>query len=236
MIARFTEVPLYIIIGVVGGIARWLGGAFNNVYYFMNLQRNAAYAKLSKRRCMYLTCKVLEVSLVSLLTSAIMLTLPLQASWACKEIQSVSSNQSSDDVVVHQYNCPPGHINEIGSILFGSREESIKEILTDPTAFEPESLLSVALVFFGLMCITFGTAIPTGMFMPAVLTGACLGGYLGVEFQNHVNSTVHPSDFALIGAAAFLSGMQRNVVSLCVILMEGTGQTRNIIPIIITIC
>jgi len=71
--------------------------------------------------------------------------------------------------------------------------------------------------------------------MPTVLSGASLGGYAGLIFKRNFMSSVHPSDFALIGAAAFLAGMQRNTVSLCVILMEGTGQTKALIPVIMTV-
>jgi chloride channel 7 len=227
LMARFGEVPLYIVIGILGGV---LGGTFNNIFHIVNHQRKHFYSTLSQIPSVYFLCKVLETSSVSIITSLVMLTLPLHASWACKEIEEGDSKEA----FVHQYNCPPGYMNEIGSILFGSREESIKDILTDPTAFEPATLLSVALTFLPLMILTFGISVPTGMFMPIVLTGACLGGYAGIEFQRHFVDSVHPSDFALIGAAALLSGMQRNVVSLCVILMEGTGQTKVIIPIIMT--
>ena len=67
------------------------------------------------------------------------------------------------------------------------------------------------------------------------MTGASLGGYAGLLIKKHYIPSVHPSDFALIGAAAFLAGSQRNIVSLCVILMEGTGNTKALIPVIITV-
>jgi H+/Cl- antiporter ClcA len=233
--ARFGEVPLYVVMGVLGGI---LGGSFNNTYRYVNHKRKEFYGKLAHDKKRYVACKLLESALVSLLTSAVMLTVPLRASWACKRLTRKVAKQEilSAQAYVHRYNChEKRYINEIGSILFGSREASIKDILTDPESFEPATLLTVAIVFLSLMTVTFGISVPSGMFMPTVLTGSCLGGYLGCEFQKHLISTVHPSDFALIGAAAFLSGMQRNVVSLCVILMEGTGQTKAIIPIIITV-
>ena len=106
---------------------------------------------------------------MSLTTTLVMLALPLGASWACKEVEASSG---AEEAFKLRYNCPQGYYNEIGSLLFRSREESIKDILTDPASFEPETLLSSAGVFLGLMVVTFGISVPSGMFMPTVLVGA----------------------------------------------------------------
>lgn len=71
--------------------------------------------------------------------------------------------------------------------------------------------------------------------MPTVLVGSALGGCAGIEFDKWLSHDTSPSTFALLGAAALLAGIQRNVVSLCVILVEGTGQTKILIPVIITV-
>ena len=85
------------------------------------------------------------------------------------------------------------------------------------------------------MVVTLGMPVPQGNFMPSLLLGAAFGGYTGLVCQRSFLESIDPADFALIGAAAFLAGMQRNTVSLCVILMEGTGQTKIVIPMIITV-
>ena len=94
---------------------------------------------------------------------------------------------------IHRYNCPQGEINELGSLLFGSREESIKDVLTDPSAFAPATLLTLGLLFLCLMIVTFGIALPTGMFMPSVLVGSSLGGFAGVLVKESYLPQVHPS-------------------------------------------
>ena len=98
--------------------------------------------------------------------------------------------------------------------------------MTDPVSFEPLCLLVVGAVFYFLMMITYGVALPSGIFMPTVLAGTSLGGFVGVTFQRMISEELSPSLFALLGATALLAGTQRNTVSLCVILMEGTGQTK----------
>ena len=67
-------------------------------------------------------------------------------------------------------------------------------------------------------------SLPSGIFTPAVLTGASLGGVAVIKFQKHFDENITPSTFALLGVAALLAGVQRSTVSLCIILVEGTGQ------------
>ena len=101
----------------------------------------------------------------------------------------------------------------------------MEAILSNPSAFKPQTLITVGVLFFILMVSTYGVSLPFGIFMPTILIGSSLGGYLGSFFDENLGRNVSPSTFALLGAAAFLSGIQRNAVSLCVILMEGTGTT-----------
>jgi len=156
LLARFSEVPLYLIMGGLGGL---LGAAFNITFAFTNKSRKHFYDNIAHRKGCFLIFKLIECGLISILTSVLMLTLPLQASWACQDINVTTSEGTG---FLHRYNCEAGQINEVGSLLFGSREESIKDILTNPENFEPETLLSVGLLFLGLMLVTFGISIPSG--------------------------------------------------------------------------
>ena len=82
------------------------------------------------------------------------------------------------------------------------------------------------LVFLFLMLITFGVALPSGLFMPTLLTGSSLGGYAGIMIQKHLIPDIVPAHMALLGATAMLAGIQRTTVSLVVIMMEATGQVK----------
>ncbi len=69
--------------------------------------------------------------------------------------------------------------------------------------------------------------------MPSLLTGSLMGALFG-NAVNAVLSDSDPTSYALLGAVAMLGGIQRTTISLCVIMMEGTGQTSYILPMILT--
>ncbi|GKY93401.1 hypothetical protein MPSEU_000307700 [Mayamaea pseudoterrestris] len=228
---RVEELPLYVLIAVVGGV---MGGVFVRCWTFLqNLRRNT-FTQRQARNAFQLG----QVAFVSLLTSALTYFIPLICS--CRKIDD------DDDYVTklgydswkdhaHQFDCNTGEINELAAIFFGSRDEAISAILTDPRQFEVKSLVITGILFFFLMTLTLGVALPSGVFMPTFLIGSSLGGAAGSVFVNWLGQEVSRSTFALLGAAALLAGIQRSPVSLCVIIIEGTGQVKTLIPVIITV-
>lgn len=66
-----------------------------------------------------------------------------------------------------------------------------------------------------LMTITFGCKVPSGIIIPALDAGAFFGRLVGQWI-----TTLSPGIFAMVGAAAFLAGVSRMTISLCVIMFE----------------
>ena len=230
---RFVEVPLYILIGAAGGVG---GGTFVLLWKKMQQAKQRLFKNMLPGRKMRI--QLAEVAVLSILTSFVTFYLSTRA-WACKNIDL------SDDIIKdknavwssqeHGVLCGHNQVNEMAAILFGGRDEPIRAILTDPTQFDERTLLWVGLSFLPLMTLTLGVALPSGIFMPSILIGCSLGGYMGIQFQRWFSHDLSPSTFALLGAAALLAGIQRSTVSLCVILVEGTGQVKVLIPVIITV-
>ena len=240
---RLDEVPLYIMVGVGGGV---LGGLFSAGYIW--LRRNITSKFMGREdRTKWQLC---EVAVVSILTSIALFYIPT-VSWACKQIPLPDA--SSYDVTAFNGNvtaaiesyyqekeqdeffCHEGQINEMAKVAFGSRIDAIRDILQDPSAYQQKTLVTLGIVFYVLTLITFGTAIPAGLFTPTVLVGAALGGACGNAFQEYVDEEISPSTFALLGVAALLAGIQRSTVSVAVILVEGTGQIRALTPVIVVV-
>jgi len=80
------------------------------------------------------------------------------------------------------------------------------------------------------MLTSFGATYPAGLFMPTILSGCCLGGAIG----NLMEPIAGKAPFSLMGAVALLGGIQRSPISLCVVILEGTGQVHWLLPIILT--
>lgn len=81
-----------------------------------------------------------------------------------------------------------------------------------------------------LTIITFGIKVPSGVIIPALDAGALFGRLVGQAI-----GTISPGIFAMVGAAAFLAGVSRMTISLCVIMFELTGELEYILPHMIAI-
>lgn len=71
-----------------------------------------------------------------------------------------------------------------------------------------------------LTIITFGIKVPSGIIIPALDAGSFFGRLIGQWI-----TSISPGIFAMVGAAAFLAGVSRMTISLCVIMFEvGTSN------------
>ncbi|QRV93848.1 ClC voltage-gated chloride channel protein [Ceratobasidium sp. AG-Ba] len=113
------------------------------------------------------------------------------------------------------------------------------------------SAIAVALVVKGaLTIVTFGIKLPAGIFIPTLGVGACFGRIVGLGMQRlywtHPDLgifevckgdpwCVNPGAYAMVGAAATLSGVTRTTVSLAVIMFELTGTLTYVIPVMLAV-
>uniref|UniRef100_A0A6U9VP36 Chloride channel protein n=1 Tax=Pseudo-nitzschia australis TaxID=44445 RepID=A0A6U9VP36_9STRA len=185
--------------------------------------------KASSKRFNTKGLKMIRISYISLVNSIVMFLLPMM-SWVCKDGTSQNAEAAEQ-----QFNCEIGQTNQMATIFFGSRGKAIVRILSNPSQFYASTLAIVGSVFYVLMLYTNTTSIPSGLFTPIVISGASLGGALGVWLQENFDENIDPSTFALLGVGAMMAGIQRSTVSTCVILVEGTGQMRILLPVMIVV-
>ena len=72
--------------------------------------------------------------------------------------------------------------------------------------------------------------VPSGVIIPALDAGALFGRLVGQWI-----GSISPGLLAMVGSAAFLAGVSRMTISLCVIMFELTGELEYILPHMIAI-
>jgi chloride channel 7 len=146
--------------------------------------------------------------------------------------------------------CDDYSYNDMATALFVNRQQVIISMMEDPSRFSPATLLGCGSCFFVLMTLTYGASIPAGVFVPTILIGSCFGSLFGLGLQEIFAWWVQQHDcppgswcfeleisaapYTLQGAVALLGGIQRSSLSLVVIILEGTGAIKQLLPIILT--
>ncbi|TKY46394.1 Chloride channel protein CLC-b [Spatholobus suberectus] len=205
-----------VIIGVLGGV---LGSLYN--YLLHKVLR--LYNLINQKGKMY---KLLLSLSVALFTSVCQYGLPFLAKCtpcnpSLPESVCPTNGRSGN---FKQFNCPNGYYNDLATLLLTTNDDAVRNIFSTntPLEYQPSSIL----IFFALYCIlgliTFGIAVPSGLFLPIILMGSGYGRLLGIIMGPHTN--IDQGLFAVLGAASLMAGSMRMTVSLCVIFLELTNN------------
>ena len=122
------------------------------------------------------------------------------------------------------FQCPPNHYNDLASLFFNTNDDAIRNLFSSGSEreFHITTLLTFFVAIYFLGIITYGIAVPSGLFIPVILAGASYGRLVGTLLGPL--SDLDAGLFALLGAASFLGGTMRMTVSLCIILLELTNN------------
>lgn len=123
-----------------------------------------------------------------------------------------------------KFSCPAGHYNALASLFLNTNDDAIRNLFSGGTdsEFGVTTLLTFFVAVYSLGLVTYGVAVPSGLFIPVILSGASLGRMLGKLLGSLTG--LDTGLFALLGAASFLGGTMRMTVSVCVILLELTND------------
>ncbi|KAI0257691.1 chloride channel [Lactifluus subvellereus] len=137
--------------------------------------------------------------------------------------------------------------------LLGSPNTHAGLCVLDPgkQTFHVMRMIAVALVVkAALTVVTFGIKVPAGIFIPTLGVGACAGRIVGLVVQYarwrwptapvfasclEDSPCVIPGLYAMVGAAAALSGVTRTTVSLAVIMFELTDTLTYAVPVMLAV-
>jgi len=169
----------------------------------------------------------MEVIVISLLVTVVSFLMPLL--WnRCTELPTDMqdwTNQEKDlvDSLV-PFQCIPGkEYNEVASLILTDADTAIKQLFhfresgaNDASTFSSAALFLFFLPYISLATIVYGIAVPSGLFVPSLLSGAAFGRLCGhlLHKLDHTSGTFADSGtYALMGAASVLGGMARMVSS-----------------------
>lgn len=124
--------------------------------------------------------------------------------------------------------------NDLATLCFNPLEEVIKHLFHFDGFFSYASLAIAFVLLSVTSCWTYGLLIPSGLFVPALVTGAIYGRFIG-ELMNDAGHDTYAGTYAVMGAAAFMGGVVRMTISLTVILLEATNEMAFAPPLMITL-
>ncbi|XP_060116791.1 H(+)/Cl(-) exchange transporter 7 [Heteronotia binoei] len=214
------EIPIFIFMGVVGGI---LGATFNALNYWLTMFR----IRYIHRPCL----QVLEAMLVGAVTAAVGFVM-IYSSQDCQPLQG---NRVTYPL---QLFCADGEYNSMATAFFNTPEKSVVSLFHDPPGtYNPMTLGMFTLAYFFLACWTYGLTVSAGVFIPSLLIGAAWGRLFGISLSYITSGWIwaDPGKYALMGAAAQLGGIVRMTLSLTVIMMEATGNVTYGFPIMLVL-
>lgn len=167
------------------------GGLFGGIF----CKANFSWFKWFRQLPLIKNHPVFEVFLVALATALLQFPNPL--------------TRDSGDVIIKNLLVDCRDVESLAS--FVCRNEARIDGKGDYIAWLAHGLVTKLL----LTIITFGTKVPSGVIIPALDGGAFFGRLMG-----QCITSISPGVFAMVGAAAFLAGVSRMTISLCVIMFE----------------
>uniref|UniRef100_A0A8C4YXF0 Chloride channel protein n=1 Tax=Gadus morhua TaxID=8049 RepID=A0A8C4YXF0_GADMO len=231
-----VDLAFFVLMGVVGGL---LGALFNCLnkhlakYRMRHIHPKAKYVRF------------LESLLVTMVTTLVVFVASMTLG-ECRDLSPpshrngsmmVSFTSLSEDInsTVRSFFCPNSTYNDMATLFFNPQEAAIHQLFHQEGTFSPVTLSVFFLLYFLLACWTYGTAVPSGLFVPSLLCGAAYGRLVANLLNINFGMNVYSGTFALIGAASFLGGVVRMTISLTVILIESTNEITYGLPIMITL-
>ncbi|XP_056263745.1 H(+)/Cl(-) exchange transporter 7 isoform X1 [Pseudoliparis swirei] len=219
---NFYEIPLFIIMGAIGGL---LGALFNKLNYWLTIFR----IRYVHRPCL----QVIEAMLVAAVTT----TVSFAMIYFSDDCQPLGPDHTEDYPL--QLFCADGEYNSMATAFFNTPERSVRSLFhNQPGTYNPLTLSLFTVTYFFLACWTYGLTVSAGVFIPSLLIGAAWGRLFGILLAS-ITATgsiwADPGKYALIGAAAQLGGIVRMTLSLTVIIMEATGNVTYGLPIMLVL-
>ena len=234
------ELSLFMLTGCMGGL---LGALFNSASSWLFRLRQEVFG----RRVAYM--RMGEALFVASFMTTLAFVLPLL--WRkCTPLPVDMENWTDQEKslvgeLVPLY-CPAEtHYNELASLYLADSDTAIKQLFhfreigdKQLSTFSSSALVLFLGPYLIMACVSSGIAVPAGMFVPSLLSGAAFGrliGHLLHKLDKTRGTFADSGTYALMGAAAVTGGIARMTISLTVMILEGTGDMQYVLPLMLTV-
>lgn len=107
---------------------------------------------------------------------------------------------------------------------------ALQQALDDPAEVGITLLLIVAFGKIVTTSLTISSGGSGGVFGPSMVIGGCIGGAVGLWFQDLFGVQTHPGAYAIIGMAGFFAGCAHAPISTIIMVSEMTGDYKLLLP------
>eukprot|EP01036_Dinobryon_divergens_P022196 gene22196-30436_t len=240
------ELSLFIVVGCFGGL---IGACFNAICSKLLALRMHTFSLSPKFKCFEVMSVVSLMSLFSLLLPLLWrkcTPLPVDMEgWSDQEKGLV-------DELVPLYCSKESHYNELASLYLTDSDTAIRQLASlkeassnileigdhNDSTFSSAALFLYFFPYVCMACLTYGMSVPSGLFVPSLMSGAACGrllGHLLHKLDNTRGTFADSGTYALMGAAAITSGIARMTISLTVMVLEATGDMQYVLPLMLTV-
>lgn len=224
-----TESPLkdivgFLIVGIMGGIVGALLPMINRsitLFRYKNITKPAS--------------RILEVVVITILTASIKILIPYFHGGCTpvpeiegERLSSVLSNAPLRDF--SQFDCPDGQFSTWAATSYNPTDSVLRAMFFDTSdnTFFGAPLAITTVYFLIFVIVSYGMAVPAGIFFPGFLLGGVYGRLIGVAVQAIFpeRTDVPITMYSFLGAVSGVAGITRNI-SVALIAIEATGNANS---------
>jgi H+/Cl- antiporter ClcA len=235
------EMFIFSLVGVMGGL---IGAVFvaNNGRLLLSRLARPKGPSLPRQQ-------LVEVVMITCAMSALCILVPLLWS-TCTPLPVDMENWTEQelmlvDELVPLYCDTNTQYNQAASLYLTDSDTAIKQLFHfrevgdhQDNTFNSSVLLAFFASYISMACWCAGSAVPAGMFVPSLLSGAAFGRLVGHLFHRLDRTRGHFADsgtYALMGAAAVTAGICRMTISITIMILEATGDMQYVLPLMLTV-
>ncbi|EER17626.1 Chloride channel protein CLC-b, putative [Perkinsus marinus ATCC 50983] len=227
------EFACFILLGIFFGL---MGAIFCQGVRYFQYYRRVFFHLYSNGKDRRRFGQVVEAGLVMLITILLAYGVSWSEMGACKPLdgQSYIPNDGIQAAMCDE-GVDMGYYNPLAAMLLTDRDTSVKWLFSPrlgEAEFPQGQLAAAGFIIFFLTLLTYGVAIPAGLFVPNIMLGACFGRLFGLWVGEWASN---PGVYAVMGAAGMMAGFTRMTISLTVIVIELVGDLRLLPAVMVTV-